>query len=512
MRSFLSIPVDRFTIGLTVAFFVLNLTSVLCHAMWRDEWYVWLFVRNCPSLAAILHEIWHTGRPVGWYVLCWFVNLFGFYPWNLKVLHVLFSTGTIFLVARYSPFTRMQKALFALSYYPFYEFGTILRDYDAGLFFIILAVVIFTSRHNRPIAFGIVLALLFQINVFGILIGSALGVAYIFDLWWNRAAKGEKLPLRGILIGMAIAAISLALAYWVMQTPKDTKYLLGTFPATDLSARVYENIAHVWRACCPIPFESAWNTNFLDPWPMFEFALGLIFIIAAAGMLLLRPTAMVFYGVGIVAVIGFLCYLQLLANINQLRYQGHSFVVMFVAFWLTSHGREIQAGRILGWWPLLVWRRQQSAFLVAVLGIQVVATAMACSHEQVLPFSGSREAAEIILEKAPGLPIIGDCDYAASAVCGYVDRPIFIACRGEYSGILKVDAKRRGTPLPQQELFNAINSFMAMEKKDVVLLLNYALSLKTDDGQVELLGTVTRSMEGGERFVMYRIKYRKPQP
>ena len=329
---------DLFAIGLAVTFFVLNLTAVLQHAMWRDEWYVWLFVRNCPSLAAILHEIWHTGRPVGWYVCCWFVNLFGGYPLNLKILHVLVSTGTVYLVAHYSPFTRFQKALFALSYYPFYEFGTILRDYDAELFLIVLAVVFFSASRRRPIAFGVALALLFQINAFGILIGLALGLAYVFDLWWSRAAKDERLPMRHILIGMTIAAVSLGVACWVMQTPKDTKYLLGVFPYTPLSSRLFESIAYFWRGCFPIPFDGVWNSNFLDPWPALEFVLGVILIVAIAGLLLQRPTAMIFYGVGILATIAFLCYLVLVANINQIRYQGHFFVVVLVALWLSWRG------------------------------------------------------------------------------------------------------------------------------------------------------------------------------
>ncbi len=363
---------DRFAIGLAVAFFVLNLTSVLRHAMWRDEWYVWLFVRYRPSLADLIHEIWHTGRPVGWYVCCWFVNLFGGYPLNLKVMHVLISTGTVYLVARYSPFTRFQKALFALSYYPFYEFGTILRDYDAELFLIVLAVVFFTASRRRPVAFGLTLAVLFQINAFGILIGSALGLAYVFDLWWNRAAKEERLPIRDILIGMTIAAVSLGIACWVMQTPKDTKYLLGVFPYTPLSSRLFYGVECVWRACFPIPFEGVWNSNFLDPWPGLEFALGAILIVAVASLLLRRPTAMLFYGVGILATIAFLCYLALVANINQIRYQGHFFVIVLLAIWLSRHGREIPAGSILDWGPLAAWRGQQSAFLYAVLGVQVV--------------------------------------------------------------------------------------------------------------------------------------------
>ena len=132
---------------------------------------------------------------------------------------------------------------------------------------------------------------------------------------------------------------------------------------------------------------------------------------------------------------------------------------------------------------------------------------MAVVHEQIIPFSGSREAAEIIRKNAPpNIPVIGDIDYAVEPVAGYLDRPIFVACRGEYTRYLKLDKKRLNGALPREALAKAIQDLMAAEKSDVVLIVNYPLSLSGDG--IEELGVVTRSIVPDEKYLIFRIKYR----
>ena len=159
---------------------------------------------------------------------------------------------------------------------------------------------------------------------------------------------------------------------------------------------------------------------------------------------------------------------------------------------------------------LVIWRGQQSAFVLAVFAVQCIAGVSAAVYEQAVPFSGSREAADIIRQKAPpNIPIIGDVDFAVAPVSVYPDRPIYIAGRGEYCTYCPVDAKRRFTPLTPQEMVQSASDLMATEHSDVIIRSTTIFPLRTSD-QVEPLGAASRSIIGDEVYLIYRIKYRGP--
>ena len=166
---------DLFAIGLAVVFFALNLYVVVQHAMHRDEWNTWQVARHTPSLTDLYNTIGHQGHAAGFYTIAWFLCRPALYPFALKFFHVLLSTGCVYLFARYAPFTRPQKLLFAFGYFPFYQYGAILRNYAAEEFFLVILCALFVMPHRRPIALGIVLAPMFQIaNAFGLVVGIAL--------------------------------------------------------------------------------------------------------------------------------------------------------------------------------------------------------------------------------------------------------------------------------------------------------------------------------------------------
>jgi hypothetical protein len=135
---------------------------------------------------------------------------------------------------------------------------------------------------------------------------------------------------------------------------------------------------------------------------------------------------------------------------------------------------------------------------------------MASVNDLVIPFSGCLEAAEIIQQKAsPDMPIVGDRNWAAAAVGAYLDRAIYYPARGEYGTFSHQDAKTRLAPVPPEVLTQSIRDVMAASKSDVILLVDYPLSLGGD--QVELLGAVNRCVIPDEQFMVFRVKYQGPR-
>jgi hypothetical protein len=497
--------IDRFAIGLASLFFVLNLLVVLNHAMWRDEWVCWLLGRFAPTLGVLLDQTLHSGRPMGWYVISWCVCKIGFYPVGLKVFHSLVSTTCIYLFARYSGFTRLQNFLFAFGYFPFYEYGTIMRDYAFEFMAVAVVCAVFTSARRRPIAFGVALALLFQTTAQGVVIGCALGATCVFDLIWKRKTLSAQVPIRPVLIGACVACISLAAACFAMKPAIDPA-ILGIVPRTDaVSVWIRDSVRHIWEALCPLRSYGNWNSNFLNPWPRLQVSLSIIFFTTMVLVVGRRATALFFFVLATMAMVGFLSCLPML---DSVRYSGHFFIITVIAFWIWHHDQDSLTHRFLADAPPAQWQGLARGFLTALLCAQFAAGAMASAQEQTTPFSGSREAADLIRRQAPpNVPVIGDREWAVAAVAGYLDRPIFMASRGEFGTYSKIAAKVYFDPLPKQELMADVDRFRLEQKSDVVLLVNYPLKL-AKDGRIELLGTVTDSENIDEQFMIYLIHYR----
>jgi hypothetical protein len=138
--------------------------------------------------------------------------------------------------------------------------------------------------------------------------------------------------------------------------------------------------------------------------------------------------------------------------------------------------------------------------------VHAVVAAVFVAQEQVVPFSGSREAAKIIREnEPPDVPIVGDPDYAMISLCGYLDKEVYIASRREFGAFTRVDKRRRGTPLSPDELSTVVRERLSTEKRDIVLVTNYPINMPAEMGA--LLG-VTNSITD-ERYHIYRIRYRR---
>jgi hypothetical protein len=495
----------RFVLGLVAAFFLCNLWAVLGHALWRDEWHVWLTTYDSSSLRSMYEHCAHAGRPLGWYFLAWLVVQLGFYPLGLKLFHVLVSTLCIFVFARYSPFTRMQKVLFAFSYYPFYEYGTIMRDYAFEMLLLFVTCIVFAAPRRRPILFGCMLALLFQTHSMGILLGLALGAAYLFDLWWRGDPRSSRLPVAAIACGMGIAIVSLVLAYIVMRPAyPDWVYLGPPPPESSWLARAAVTMGYLWRSFCPIPFQGHWNSNLLDAWPWLQSGLGCAVVVSLMLLLAKRPTALVFYAASIAALVTLYCQMGALYCPNAMRYHGHFFMALVAAFWLAASTRAGENSRT-ALRTILDCERFRPALLTGVLSVHVVVAAIAVAQEQVIPFSGSREAARIIQAAfPPDVPVIGDCDYTLASVQGYLQRPVYYACRREYCNYFKLDDKRSCAPLPPEVLSRILADFVAHEKREVALVVNYPLRVSSD--RIELVATINDSIAATEVFMIFRVK------
>jgi hypothetical protein len=507
---------NAFAIVLAAVYFPINLYLVMNHAMFRDEWDGFFRnFRSSPTIKDLYNNTLHTGHGFAWSLFTWLISQMGTYPWGVKLSHAIVSTAMVFLFAKFSPFTRQQKAMFAFGFFPIYLYGTILRDYHWMELTLLIACILFCAQRRRPIVFGIALAAMFQFSTsFAVVVGLALGAAYLFDLWWRGGLKNDGTSLWQYGAGGAIAFLSLFAAYQFQKPSPDVMaHRPGQGPCFENFCKNLSFLGkEIWRVYCPIISlnfsPGIFDTNIFDAFPWVQMTLGLILVFAVILFLLPRPTALFFFVCGTAVLVLFNRWCMVFW---ATRHEGHLFFVMIASLWIFTYSQESATlMRIANSGRLAKWRDQQSAFLTVILGIHLIAGVSCAARELVVPFSGSRQAAEIIKQKAPSnVSVISDMPYAAQGIAGYLDRPVYIASRGDYCTFCKLDAKFRLFPVTSlDELRKSVNQVMASEKRDVVIAVNFNINITGD--QVQVLGVTSQSLCQDETFVVYLIKYFPP--
>jgi hypothetical protein len=169
----------------------------------------------------------------------------------------------------------------------------------------------------------------------------------------------------------------------------------------------------------PGPF--FWNTEFLRLVPRYDAiapVVGGTLLTWFSIALVRRPLALAYYLIGSLGLLAFF-YVKF---DGYLRHHGYLFVCFATALWL-SRTLPVRDG----WGPTAMVARLPERSLVVVvpllLGIHVAAAAIAVSGEYEYVFSGAKATAELMRQAGvDGLPMVGDFDYAAMPVVGYLDK------------------------------------------------------------------------------------------
>lgn len=504
-RPALTPATQRFALAVTAAFTVVNLWTVFRHVMWRDEWQPLVWTRYTANWSEFYEAIRYM-MCIGFWSFCWLIEQLGLGDGFFKLVHVLITAAGMYILCRYAPFTKLQKVLFVFGYYPLYEYGTILRNYSSVMTLCIACTALLASRVLRPLAFGATAAVLTQASTFGIFWTFVLGTTYLFELRRRGALCLAFFTQPRVLAGVALALASLAFAAAFIVLPDwALEAMLGRPPRADSRwVRLWESLPFAARGWIPVPLFGMRDTQFLDPWPWLLILLGLGMAGVIVATLSKSPTGLVLFGLGTLMFGAFFCN----SPWPAMRYQGNWFLLLILSSWvaesLGSEGWSLFGGnRVVSW-----LREHRSPMLTGLLVVHVMVAALFIAQEQVVPFSGSLEAVNLIRQnEPPDVLVIGDPDYPMESIAGYLGRPVYIASRRELGAFVKIERGRRGAPLSPAELSEVIAERLAAEKRDVVLVTSYPVQVPPEVGT--LLGQ-TRSITD-EQFFVFRIRYRRPQ-
>lgn len=454
------------------------------HEMWRDELHSWVVARDSATPWDVVRNHSYDGHPPLWYLVLWIVTRFTWRPAVMQALHLAIASADVFLVARYAPFSRAARALFAFGYFAAYEYAAISRCYGLALLFVVLLCMQHRRRFERPVTTALLLAALALTTTVATIVAGAYAAALALDLLVMR----ERRPRAWLPIASAaIAGLAATAAAW---PPADSTVAhVGDRPELPWSYGPTRIIAGLLPI--PRPDFYYWNSNAILSWaPLDRAAPWLAVALAAWALYVLWPerAARVLFAVGAPLLV------VLFAGVysGDVRHHGFVFVLFLMGAWIG-------------------WERRRPSLaptLAALLVVHVASAAIAIAYETRFVFSSGGRAAEAIRRaNLADATLVAELDYPATAMLGQLG-PHAVAYSprtGRAFSFVRWTRDRLRDPSDAETLQFAV-SMARSRGADVVLVMNRPLSGSLDGATVVPFAELVDSMIEAENFFLYRVR------
>jgi len=472
---------SRFPLILTIAFAALAGIGLACHEMWRDELQAWLIPLDSGSPAELFHNLRYEGHPALWHILLWIVTRVTRRPEAMQVLHLAISAAAVFLFARYAPFSRPVRALFAFGYYPFYEYTVISRNYGLGMLLLFAACALFPTRRRSYLPLAGVLALLANANPYAWLIAAAFAGTLALETLGDRELRRRDAAL-GLLLFAAAAAVAAA----QMIPPPDGGYA-SAWHLDWRAPRGFRVLATVARAWLPVPDPAQpnpWNSNLLFHLRNSAVAILAAALIAMAVAALRRSrTALILFLGGSAALLGF-SYLKYL---GYARHYGAHFLLLIACLWIADRRRGDRGDKLLA----------------LLLGLHVVAGAWLWTADLRNPFSAARDTAVYLKDQKAF--VIGYPDMYATPVAGYLGRPLFYL-ESRRPGTYVLWNEERTGRVGFREICRIVRRQLRQHPEGILMVVNRSAPVCGARMKPEELASFQDALLPEERFRVYRIR------
>jgi hypothetical protein len=507
---------NGYAIILSVIFLAFSAILAWHHEMWQDEMQAWLIARDSSSLIQLLKNLKYEGHPGLWHLCLYVLKFITRSPIIMQVFHLMIAGATVYTFSRFSPFTKLQKALFAFGYLSFYEYAIICRNYAIGVFLLFLFCALFPKWRERPLLAGFILLLLAHTSVHALIVTISIGLALVLNCllirrenlttekrrevkrvtyYLNRAKIGIGFSL--ILLGSITSAI-------LMKPPPDSGFAVGW--KTDFALDHLLNVIRVIpNAFFPIPQFTFhfWGSNLLDRLPassVVKLVLsGLILILA---ILLLRrsPTALLTYLSGTIGLLAFF-YTKYFGSI---RHHGFLFMLFIASVWISCSSDAKPLSGSLSRFSLLI-ERHMGKVLTAILVTHLVGGVAAASMDYIYPFSQARTAARFIRErKMDDMVMVGDASSEASTVVGYSGKKECYYPEGHRFGSFVKWDKEWAKRSSSEDTLQEARRLADLNKQDILILLNYPLEADAISRySLREIARFEKAIYGGEEYYLY---------
>ena len=468
-------PFGRFEwVALAIYAFVVAVVSAL-HEPWKDEMQTWRLAIDSHGLRALVHNARYEGHPLLFHLILQAVAQLSRSWWAVVVLHVIIACAAAWVVLRYAPFSRLEKALVIAGYYPAYEYAVIVRPYGLGMLLAFASCAAWTAERRRTVLASVLLVLLANTTVLGLLLALTLAAAYLTD-WLFDSGVRPRISQRQL--GAAAAAVLLVVLVVALVAkqaipPADAAYRGDGATVEGESAwSVGVALTIPLRAFTPVMALAdgtvKWNDWLFDTTSRAMLALEVAITVTAVTFGLFvamrRLASSVLFVVGTV---GFVAFFDLFV-FGFSRHHGHLVLVWILAVWLARAGPPTRWPGVLA--PFAArGRRWAPAIVIASLVPMVFGAAELAAADVVLPFSDARQVATFLRSHARAdTPLIAIARSDAQSVGALLDRPVIYPLDGRVS-TFAIWGSVRFTRRDREQVVHVVDSVLAVNCHAVLI-------------------------------------------
>ncbi|MGF1478310.1 MAG: hypothetical protein ACFB4I_02295 [Cyanophyceae cyanobacterium] len=512
---------------LTSVFFILGLIGVLRHEMWFDELQAWLIARDSQSIADLFRNLKYEGQPGLWHLFLHLISRLTHNPISMQLFHLGIATLTIYIFVGFSPFSKAQKFLFTFSYFPFYEYAVISRNYGLGVLFIFIFCALFPKR-NYLVLF-LMIAVLANTNIIALLVAISLAATLLFEhIFYPQKPWCTKTNWQ-FATGLYLAILGMASAVYQIMPPADRPYgkiggelqnlTANTRLGDTLVDLVLANIVKlaktlflIWKSFIPIPYfleYEFWNRNIASAFPLAGkvgvvlVSLGIIAFLAV--FFRKHPTVFFLYSFGTGLM---LLFMHTISAATRVRHVGYLFVLSLACYWLLNsclrNRSRLRKTEVRG------IEKYQSFFLSSILCLQLFSGIFAYAKDLVQPFSVNQKVADYIKDNdLENAVVVGIRDFPFASLSAYLNKEIYFYNIERYGTYLIWNKARKQKQKNRtlEHFIGKMKEIQVQENKEVLILLQKDIDFSDFDLKITKLKDFKTSISFYEGdYYLYLLK------
>jgi hypothetical protein len=206
------------------ALYVILLTVVVAHhEPWMDEAQAWLLAKDTGFKELFTTYLRYEGSPGLWHLILMVPAKLGFPYFSINILSALFAASGVWLFIRYAPFPALIKILYPFTFFVFFQYGVVARNYCLISPILFLIAINYDKKNDRPYLFVFLLSLLANISAHTFLIASSIAFVHFIDVVKNWK-KTDTRTRTHQLISLFIFGLIALLVIYIILTPPDQIY------------------------------------------------------------------------------------------------------------------------------------------------------------------------------------------------------------------------------------------------------------------------------------------------
>jgi hypothetical protein len=497
-----------FTSIIVLIFFCFGFLLILKHELRPDEMYAWLFARDSSSIPNLLFNLRYEPTPPLWYILLYLITRFTSWPVFMQIFHLLIATVSIWIFTKFSPFSKLQKTLFAFGFFPLYQYGIISRNYALGILFIFVFCAIFSlPKRKYTVLFGI-LFFLAQSNFLGAIMAIAFGFLLLGEILAAKlAAKIEFKSIKkfDISIGILLFSCLILLLFHQLRLPPDTFYSWTPSYFTKLN---FSRIADTLGIIHNTYFLSC--TSNIEAWPpgamIFLLSLAELFFIF---FLFLRKRQILFlYFLGTFALLTFYYIKQ--ENGIWLRHKGHLYILLIACLWIADYFQPLEVKSKLLNKISITAEKYRNIFILVILSLHFFWGIYWSGKDYKYSFSAAKDTAQFIKNNhLETMPMLGNEDSYISPITGYLNNKIYYVQGSRLGSYVLWNRKRQTGQINLALLLQEARRLRSENKTSILIILNYSLETDKIPTELKFIEKFTNSKFKEEKYYLYLLSDEK---